>query len=64
MDDTEALKQRIKDLEAELVQLRSTTIPARPKIDKMSPEVIQSNPYRYYMKNHPLYSFFSLRTSP
>eukprot|EP01122_Echinamoeba_exundans_P004611 TRINITY_DN14704_c0_g1_i1.p1 TRINITY_DN14704_c0_g1~~TRINITY_DN14704_c0_g1_i1.p1 ORF type:complete len:386 (+),score=53.51 TRINITY_DN14704_c0_g1_i1:55-1212(+) len=49
MDDTEALKQRIKDLEAELAQVRANTIPARPKIDKMSPEVVQSNPYSRLM---------------
>ena len=44
-EDLETLKARIKELEEILAQ-QNDTQPARSKIDKMSSEVVDSNPYR------------------
>ena len=52
MDETaseselESLKQRVAELERELDQLKAEK-PQRVKIEKMSAEVVDSNPYRY-----------------
>ena len=48
MGSVEELKLRIQQLEAELAQERGakTTTAGRQKIDKMSAEVVDSNPYR------------------
>ena len=41
----EELENKIKELEKEIVSLRSTA-PKRSKITEMSAEVLDSNPYR------------------
>ena len=45
MESVESLKARIKELEAELAQ-RGNVV-RRQKIDKMSSEVVDTNPYRW-----------------
>jgi hypothetical protein len=45
-EDLETLKARIKELEELLAQKNVDTRPTRSKIDKMSSEVVDSNPYR------------------
>lgn len=47
MTTVEDLKTRITELEAELKLERSKNVSKREKIDKMSTEVIDSNPYRF-----------------
>lgn len=44
-EDLETLKARIRELEEILAQQHDIQ-PARSRIDKMSPEVVDSNPYR------------------
>ncbi|CAB4001048.1 Ubiquitin-like modifier-activating enzyme 5 [Paramuricea clavata] len=46
--DLETLKARVKELE-ELLALKNHTQPVRSKIDKMSSEVVDSNPYSRLM---------------
>jgi hypothetical protein len=48
-EDLETLKARIKELEELLAQKNVDTQPTRSKIDKMSSEVVDSNPYRSKM---------------
>ena len=43
----EELQQRIKELEDELQAVRSAGSSYRKKIDQMSAEVVDSNPYRF-----------------
>ena len=49
MSDSAALRKRIEELEAEIKTLKSCSNDklARPKIENMSSEVVDSNPYRY-----------------
>jgi hypothetical protein len=44
--DLETLKAKVKELE-ELLAQKNHTQPVRSKIDKMSSEVVDSNPYRF-----------------
>ena len=46
-EDLETLKARIKELEELLAQKNGDIQPARNKIEKMSSEVVDSNPYRF-----------------
>lgn len=52
----EELQKRVKELEAENIELRkvkhggTTTTAAREKIPQMSGEVVDTNPYRYSKK--------------
>ena len=49
MSDSVALRKRIEELEAEIKALKSCSNDklARQKIENMSSEVVDSNPYRY-----------------
>lgn len=49
MDNVEELKQRIADLEAKLARVSQDGVPKREKIDNMSSEVVDSNPYSRLM---------------
>jgi len=44
--EIEGLKAKIKELEIALENERKRKGPMREKIDEMSPEVVDSNPYR------------------
>jgi len=46
-DEIEGLKAKIKDLETALETERKRKGPMREKIQEMSSEVVDSNPYRY-----------------
>lgn len=48
-ESVELLRQRVQELERELAQERSRGVQGggRARIDKMSPEVVDSNPYRW-----------------
>jgi len=45
--DVKALQARIKELENEVAELKGTS--TRGRIDKMSAEVVDSNPYRWVL---------------
>ncbi len=45
-DEVARLKRRVSELEQELIAVRDSQ-PARTKIEQMSAEVVDSNPYRY-----------------
>lgn len=45
MDTVEELKARVLELENEVAELKGTS--TRGRIDKMSAEVVDSNPYRW-----------------
>ena len=48
MESVESLKARIKELEDELAKRgKDGEVVRRQKIDQMSSEVVDSNPYRY-----------------
>lgn len=47
LQSEEELLRRIKELEYEVVSLKSAG-PRRSRIKEMSAEVVDSNPYRYY----------------
>lgn len=49
MDSVENLQKRIAQLEQELLQERNKNAGKREKIDKMSAEVVDSNPYRFVL---------------
>jgi len=53
----EALKRRIKELEDELSALKRDG-PQRRKIEKMTGEVVDSNPYRRVKKGAHIYDRF------
>lgn len=46
MSTVEELQKRVKELEAQLASVQGNAGPARQKIDVMSSEVVDSNPYR------------------
>ena len=46
-DEIEGLKAKIKELEIALEAERKRKGPMREKIEQMSSEVVDSNPYRY-----------------
>lgn len=46
MAELEALRRRVLELEATVASLNKAMPAVRPKIEEMSPEVVQSNPYR------------------
>ena len=46
-DEIEKLKSKIADLEKSLENERKKKGPRREKINEMSSEVVDSNPYRY-----------------
>jgi phage shock protein A len=51
-DEVARLKRRVSELEQELISVRDNQ-PARTKIEQMSAEVVDSNPYRYeYRKSN------------
>lgn len=47
MANVEELKKKISELEAKLAAAQGNSGPVRQKIDVMSSEVVDSNPYRY-----------------
>ena len=47
METIENLHAKINDLEKELQELKSQNIPMRQKIEQMSSEVVDTNPYRF-----------------
>lgn len=47
MSTVEELNARIKQLEAELADAKKSGSVTRKKIDQMSSEVVDSNPYRF-----------------
>lgn len=46
MDEVESLRQRIKELEDQLREKKDKDATARERIEHMSAEVVDSNPYR------------------
>ena len=46
MDEVQALKDRVCQLESELEEMKKKNAGGREKISKMSAEVVDSNPYR------------------
>lgn len=46
MDSIETLKAKIQELEEQLDRANNKHIPVREKIDTMTAEVVDSNPYR------------------
>lgn len=51
MATIEELQRKVKELEAKLAAAQGNAAPVRQKIDVMSAEVVDSNPYRYLMGN-------------
>lgn len=49
MSTVEDLRKKVKELEAQLAAAQGNVGPVRQKIDVMSSEVVDSNPYRYFM---------------
>lgn len=47
MANVEELQKKVIELEAKLAALQGNAGPVRQKIDVMSSEVVDSNPYRY-----------------
>lgn len=47
MTTIEELQKKVKDLEAKLAAAQGNVAPGRQKIEVMSSEVVDSNPYRY-----------------
>lgn len=47
MASVEELQNKVMELKARLAAAQSNARPARQKIDVMSSEVVDSNPYRY-----------------
>lgn len=47
MATVEELQMKVKELEARLAVAQGDARPARQKIEVMSSEVVDSNPYRY-----------------
>lgn len=56
MASVEELQKKVSELEAKLAAVQGNAGPARQKIDVMSSEVVDSNPYRYIM-SLPTYVF-------
>lgn len=48
MSTVEELQKKVKELEAQLAAAQGNVGPVRQKIDVMSSEVVDSNPYRYF----------------
>lgn len=48
MTSVEELQKKVKELEAQLAAAQGNMGPVREKIDVMSSEVVDSNPYRYF----------------
>lgn len=48
MATVEELQKKVKELEAQLAAAQGNVGPVRQKIDVMSSEVVDSNPYRYF----------------
>lgn len=48
MATVEELQKKVRDLEAKLAAAQGLTGPGRQKIEVMSSEVVDSNPYRYF----------------
>lgn len=48
MSTVEELQKKVKELEAKLAAAQGNVGPARQKIEVMSSEVVDSNPYRYF----------------
>lgn len=48
MATIEDLKKKVQELEAKLAAAQGKAGPVRQKIDVMSSEVVDSNPYRYF----------------
>lgn len=48
MASVEELQKKVQELEAKLAAVQVNAGPARQKIDVMSSEVVDSNPYRYF----------------
>lgn len=49
MASVEELQKKIEQLEAKLAAVQGTKGPVREKIEVMSAEVVDSNPYRYFL---------------
>lgn len=47
MASIEELQKKVQELEAKLAAIQGDGAPARQKIEVMSSEVVDSNPYRY-----------------
>lgn len=52
MATVEELRKKVKELEAKLAAFQGDGAPVRKKIEVMSSEVVDSNPYRYYAYFH------------
>lgn len=66
-DEVARLKRRVSELEQELSSVRASQ-PARTKIEQMSAEVVDSNPYRYEYRKSSMgvkfyYIFFCMQSS-
>lgn len=46
MDEVESLRRRVEELEKQLRERRDKDATARERIEHMSAEVVDSNPYR------------------
>lgn len=49
MASVEELQRKVSELEAKLAAAQRNAGPVRQKIDIMSSEVVDSNPYRYFI---------------
>ena len=61
MSTVEDLQKKVKELEAKLAATQGNVGPVRQKIDVMSSEVVDSNPYRYFtifpLESYKIYIF-------
>lgn len=64
MATVEELQKKVKELESQLAAAQGNVGPVRQKIDVMSSEVVDSNPYRYFelilLKNSQILSGIGL----
>ena len=61
MESIDDLKARIRELELQLDTAKRNEVQVtRPKIEKMSAEVVDSNPYRYFTTSNMVYYVYGI----